>query len=331
MHGPHQYAHKLRTTRCPASARATSTADPSAAHSTTTPRNAAGPGPLSGGGTGRQVGTLPGAPPAQPACRRRGVRDRLVSGSSLSVAGVVAQLGHQRRHQRRHHRQDRNGPTGLPGRFCPAPYYSPARASKCSVSGPWTRGAASSGSSGTEAEGRAVFGKHADTARRFAGVAHPAAVEDHSVAQHGPLTAFDQFPDRMLHLDRVLFSGPAPPPHQPTEMSVDGDSRDTERIAQDDVGGLAPHSGQRHQLGHGRWHLAVEPLNQGLPEADERGRLVAVEASGTDEVFQFGAIRLCVIQRRPVLREYSRRRQVHPFIGALRRKNGGHRQLERRA
>lgn len=67
--------------------------------------------------------------------------------------------------------------------------------------------------SGAKAEGGTVLGKYANTACRFARVAHPTTVEDHSVAQQSPLIAFDQFTDSMLHLDWILFGRPTPSPH----------------------------------------------------------------------------------------------------------------------
>ncbi|COV76346.1 Uncharacterised protein [Mycobacterium tuberculosis] len=115
--------------------------------------------------------------------------------------------------------------------------------------------------SGAKPEGGAVFGKHTNTTRRSAGVAHPPSVKDHSVAEQGPLLAFDQLTDRLLHLDRVLCGGPAPPAHQSSEMSIHRDSGDTECVTQDDIGGFAPHPGQRHQLVHGGRHLTAKPLN----------------------------------------------------------------------
>src|SRR5579875_1860945 len=77
---------------------------------------------------------------------------------------------------------------------------------------------------------RTVPGQHANSARGFAGVAHPAAVKDHSVTQVGPLAALDELADGVLDLDRIGFGGPAPPSRQPQEVGVDGDSGDAERV-----------------------------------------------------------------------------------------------------
>ena len=61
---------------------------------------------------------------------------------------AVAQLQHQRHREGCDHRQDRHGPAGSPSHPRPSPRYSPAKASRCSVSGPCTSSAASSGSVG---------------------------------------------------------------------------------------------------------------------------------------------------------------------------------------
>ncbi|PQM49443.1 hypothetical protein C1Y40_00335 [Mycobacterium talmoniae] len=183
---------------------------------------------------------------------------------------------------------------------------------------------------GAQPERRAVAGQHAHPAGRFAGMADPAAVEDHPVAEQRPLVTFDEFADGVFDLDRVLLGGPPPAPHQPPEVGVDGDAGDIEGIAEDDVGGFAAHPGQGDQLGHGGRHLPVEPFHQSLPEADQRGCLVTEETGGADEVFELGAVGLGVVQRGPIAGEQRRGGQVDALIGALRRQDGGHRQLERR-
>src|SRR4051794_38282673 len=82
------------------------------------------------------------------------------------------------------------------------------------------------------AERRAILGQHAYAACGFSRVTHAAPVEDHPVAQQGPLAALDQLADRVLDLDRVLFGSPAPATHQAAEMSVDSDSRNVECVAE---------------------------------------------------------------------------------------------------
>ena len=79
-------------------------------------------------------------------------------------------------------------------------------------------------------------------------------------------------------------------------MGVDGDPGNVERVAEDDVGGLAADAGQRHQVVHGVGHVAVEPFHQFLAEPHQRVGLVAVEAGGPDELFEFGAVGLRVVE-----------------------------------
>ncbi len=209
--------------------------------------------------------------------------------------------------------------------------YSPAIARRCSVSGPCTSAAAISGSVGPGTERRAILGQHAHPARRFAGVAHPATVKDHPVTEQRPLLAFDEFADGVLDLDRVLLGRPAPPPNQAPEMGVDGDSGDVERIAQDDVRGLTPHTGQRHQLVHGVGQFAVESLDQRLTQADQRRRFIAIKTGGANESFEFFAIGLRVIQCGAITEEQRRGGEIYPLVRALRRQNRRHRELQRRA
>jgi len=88
-------------------------------------------------------------------------------------------------------------------------------------------------------------------------------------------------------------------PHRRTKRPkwvFDGDSRDVERIAQDDVRGLTSHTRQRHQLVHGVRQFAVESLDQRLTEADQRRRFIAIKPGWTNESFEFFAIGLRVIQ-----------------------------------
>ena len=208
--------------------------------------------------------------------------------------------------------------------------YSPAIARRCSVSGPCTsaRGDLRLGRPSTER--RAILGQHAHPASRFAGVAHPAAVKDHPVTEQRPLLAFDEFADGVLDLDRVLLGRPAPTPDQAPEMGVDGDSRDVERVAQDDVRGLAPHTGQRHQFVHGVGQFAVESLNQRLTEANQRRRFIAIKTGWPNEGFEFFAIGLRVIQCGAITEEQRRGGEIYPLVRALRRQDRRHRELQRR-
>ncbi len=62
---------------------------------------------------------------------------------------------------------------------------------------------------------------------------------DEPVAQVGPLGAWDQRAHLCLHLVRIGLGGEPKPAGEPAEVRVDGDSRHSERIPQNDVRRLA--------------------------------------------------------------------------------------------
>ena len=66
--------------------------------------------------------------------------------------------------------------------------------------------------------------------------------------EQSPFLTFDQCPDGVFHFDGIFFLGPLPPTHEPTEVGVDGDSRNVEGIAQHDVRGLASDAWEFHQI-----------------------------------------------------------------------------------
>ena len=66
-----------------------------------------------------------------------------------------------------------------------------------------------------------------------------------------------------------------------------------------------------------------------MAEPDQRVGLVAVKTSGSNQLFEFGAVGLRVIQRRAVALEQRRGGEVDPLVGALGRQDGGHRQFKR--
>ena len=137
-------------------------------------------------------------------------------------------------------------------------------------------------------------------------------------------------PIGVLDLDRVLLGRPAPTPDQAPEMGVDGDSGDVERVAQNDVRGLASHTGQRHQLVHGVGQFAVEALDQRLTEANQRRRFIAIKTGWTNESFEFFAIGLRIVQCGAITEEQRRGGEIYPLVRALRRQDRRHREFQRR-
>ena len=97
-------------------------------------------------------------------------------------------------------------------------------------------------------------------------------------------------------------------------MPIDGEPRHAERVAEDDVGGLAADAGKRGERVHVGRNISAVLLDEGARGADDRFRLRAEEAGGVNlrlEVFRRG-----LRQRRGVgiAREERRRHQVHAGI-----------------
>src|SRR5690625_4984559 len=109
-------------------------------------------------------------------------------------------------------------------------------------------------------EGRAPTRERACTAGGLTRMAASTPVPDDVVAQHRPVAFGEQRADGMLDLDRIRLLRPPEPAHESTEMSVDGDTRDVERVAEHDVGRLATHTRQRHEVGEATRNLTVELL-----------------------------------------------------------------------
>ncbi len=97
-----------------------------------------------------------------------------------------------------------------------------------------------------------------------------------------------------------------------------------------DVGGLATHTGQRHELFHGARKFAVEALDQGLTEANQRRRFIVKKTGRANKCFEFFAVGLRIVHRGPVTDEQRGGGEIHPLVRALRRQDRCHRQLQRR-
>jgi hypothetical protein len=112
-------------------------------------------------------------------------------------------------------------------------------------------------------------------------------------------------------------------------VGVDGDARDAERVAEDDVRGLAADAGQRHQVDQTAGDLAVVPLLQRPTELDQRIGLVAEEPGGPDQLLQLRPVGARVGRGGRVAREELRGDLVDPLVGALGREDRGDGQLQR--
>ncbi len=99
--------------------------------------------------------------------------------------------------------------------------------------------------------------------------------------------------------------------------------------AQDHVRGLATDAMELQQLLHRLGHDTPELLVQRPRHLHDRPRLLPVEASRADEVFELGEIRGGEIGGGPIAREQRRGDLVHLGVGALGREDRRHEQLQR--
>jgi hypothetical protein len=159
-------------------------------------------------------------------------------------------------------------------------------------------------------------------------VADPAAVEDHPVAEIGPLLLRDEPGDLGLDLDRVVLGGPAEPADQPAEMGVHGEPRYSERVAEHHVGGLPADPGKDHQVRHATGDLAVEALDQRLAEPQHGVRLRPEEAGRLEDGFQLPAVGPGEGDGIGIPGEECRRHLVDHLVRGLRRQDRGDQELE---
>ena len=183
----------------------------------------------------------------------------------------------------------------------------------------------STGPSPNEGQSRA---HPARAAGGLAGVADPAAVKDQPVAHDRPLLARDQRGQVGLDLDRILLLGQLHAPRQPAHVGVHGDARDAERMAEDDVGRLAPDARQLDQIVELAGHLTAVTLRERGPQTDQRLGLGAEESEGPQKVLQLGPFGPRVGGRIGVAGEQPWGVLVDPLVGGLSRKNGRYQQFQ---
>jgi len=104
---------------------------------------------------------------------------------------------------------------------------------------------------------------------------------------------------------------------------------DVERIAQNDVGGLAPDAIQLRQFLHRARHVAAVTDDEFAAARPDVLRLVPKKTRRLDSLFQFGKRRIRIIRRRTVFFEQLSGDNIDAFVGALRGKNRGDEQFER--
>jgi hypothetical protein len=154
-------------------------------------------------------------------------------------------------------------------------------------------------------------------------------VPDEVVREHRPVTLGEQRTDRVLDLDGVGLLGPAEAAGQPAEVGVDGDAGDVECVAEHDVGGLAAHARQLHEVLEAARDLPVVMLHQVGGELEQRLGLGAEEAQRPDDALEGLAVGGGHRASVGVGGEERGSHGVDPLVGGLRRQHGHHQQLER--
>ncbi len=132
-----------------------------------------------------------------------------------------------------------------------------------------------------------------------------------------------------LHLHRVVLGGQTQAPAEPPDVGVHGQSGEVEGHAAHDVGRLAPHPRQGHQIVQAGRDLTVEALDQGLGHANEAPGLVGVEPGRAHDLLQVGELGPGQRLRRRVAGEQRGRDHVDPDVGRLGGEDGGGQELER--
>ena len=154
-------------------------------------------------------------------------------------------------------------------------------------------------------------------------------MEDQHVAEHRPVLAGEERPDLVLDGDRVRLLGPAQPAGDAPEVGVDRDPRDTEGVAEDDVGGLATDARQLDEVLEAARDLSPVVRDEGLPETDDGARLGAVEAGRSQDLLHLLRHGGGEVGGRRVAREEGRGHLVDPDIGRLSREDRRDEQLQR--
>ena len=175
---------------------------------------------------------------------------------------------------------------------------------------------------------RAVVVQRARRAIRLARQAHPAPVEDQAQAQVAPLLGRHHRADLGLDLDRVGLTGEPDPPRQAGHVGVDRKARQPETNAKDDVGGLAPDPGQRHQVLHPRRHLAAVALDQRPGAADDGVGLGPEEAGWLDQLFDVDWVGVGRGGGVWVAGKERQRDLVDPLVSGLRGQDGRDQELQ---
>ena len=133
-----------------------------------------------------------------------------------------------------------------------------------------------------------------------------------------------------LDLLRIRILRQIEPQRKPLHVRINNHSRrNSESSSQHDVPSLSGDARKREDLLHRTRHFAAKFLDDLFAGAQDRFRLVAVETSRADFLFDVTRVRIRKRGGSWILFEEPRRNHVHALVSALRRQNGGDQKLER--
>src|SRR5207244_3901947 len=153
--------------------------------------------------------------------------------------------------------------------------------------------------------------------------------KDEEVREQRPMVPGEERHQVLLDLLRVVVPGEPEQAAQAADVGIHRDPLvDAIDVAQDDVRGLAPDTGQRAELVHRPRYLAAVVRHQYLRHPDQALRLIAEEAGGLDDLLDVRLPSAGQRLGRGVAAEEGGCHQVHAGVGALRGQDRGAEQLE---
>ena len=165
---------------------------------------------------------------------------------------------------------------------------------------------------------------------RFPGGTAAATVPDQQMGKEGPFLLGNDFDQGLLHFHGIRLACEAHAARQTAHMGIDHDSfRQVEGVAENHVGGFASDAGEFVEMFHCFGHLSAVVSDQAGGTAADRFGLGSKKAGGADEPFQLTGRNFGKVSSGAAAGKKGRSDLVDPFVGALGRKDGGDKKLER--
>ena len=152
-------------------------------------------------------------------------------------------------------------------------------------------------------------------------MADATAVKDQPVAHECPFFTRNEGRQVGLDLDRIFFGGEPHATRQSADVGVNGDARDPERVAENDVRRLAPDSGQLDQELEFAGHFTLVILHEVGTESKQRIGLRPEETQWSKDRLELFAVSRCVSGSGPITIEKDGCGRVYSLIGGLCRKD----------